>query len=193
MISTFAAYVGLPILGTACFYSIPLFVLWFSTGVAPSCIPLVPTCIVDDVLNFIKEWLPSQIEFPQMLVVNNSTRLRPCTELSFTSWEDPLAFAWCDLGFCDGLNDTSWMGTRWDFGKKLSMIQSPDASAYRVCSTVSAVNVLPVAMAALTVITVFSCTVVALSSLTGPLLGLAWQVSVYNHQDQEKDINDPQQ
>jgi hypothetical protein len=193
IISALANFVGFPSLATMFFYAIPFFVLWFSTGVAPSCVPLVPTCIIDDIIGFIKEWLPFQMGLPKLLIVNNnnnSARLRPCTDLSFTSWEDPLAFALCDMGFCDELNDTTWMGTRWDFSKKLSMIRSQDASAYRVCSTVAAVNVLPVAMAAVTGVALLSCAVIALSSLIGPLLGLAWQVSVYNHQPGEQDISE---
>ena len=169
----------------------PFFIVWLSIGVPPSCFPMIPTCLFDDVLGAIKSWLPSETRIPAMLTVGNSTNLRSCADLKFTSWEDPIAFMVCDMGFCDNLKDTSFIGgTQWKFGEKKLMAESTDADAYRLCTTVSAVYVVPAVLAMSIGVALASSITLAALNLLAPFVGLVWQVSVFNHGVGDESINE---
>jgi hypothetical protein len=176
------SYIGLSIVGAMLFAALPLFVLWFSIGVAPSCLPMLPTCLFDDVLDTAKAWIPPTAVVPPMLLVNNKTSLRSCTDLKFTSWEDSIVFTYCDMGFCDGQKDVNlWGIARLDFAQKQAQIESPDADAYRVCSVVSVANSVPAFIAFTLGLALVASVAMAGFSLVGPFVFLMWQVVVYNH------------
>lgn len=182
---------GLSSLTFVFFYGMPFFIVWLSIGVPPSCFPMIPTCLFDDVLGAIKSWLPSETRIPAMLTVGNSTNLRSCADLKFTSWEDPIAFMVCDMGFCDNLKDTSFIGgTQWKFGEKKLMAESTDADAYRLCTTVSAVYVVPAVLAMSIGVALASSITLAALNLLAPFVGLVWQVSVFNHGVGDESINE---
>jgi len=186
------SYMGLSLLGAALFAALPAFVLWFSIGVAPSCFPMLPTCLLDDLIDAIRGYIPVEAAVPRLLIPVNSSDipLRSCSELHFTGWEDPLVFALCDMGFCDGLDDANYLGiARLDFAQKREMCQSADADAYRLCSTVSAARAVPVIMALSVALALASSAILTLFTLVAPSLSLAWQVSVYNHAKGDDNIN----
>lgn len=117
VVSTVGGWVGMPVLGTLFFASGPFFLLWYSYGVSPQCLPMLPPCLLDDVLVFATSVLPSTVALPATLlacpVSENATVspscLRSCSALNFTTWADPLAFALCDVGspaWCVSLLDT---------------------------------------------------------------------------------------
>jgi hypothetical protein len=179
---TVLSFVGLSMLGSLLFAGLPFFVLWFSIGVQPSCLPMLPTCLFDDVLDTAKSWIPPTAVVPPMLLVNNKTSLRSCLDLQFTSWEDSLVFTYCDMGFCDGQKDFNlWGVVRLDFAQKQSQIESPDADAYRVCSAVSVANSIPAFIGFTIGLALVASVAMAGFSLVGPFVFLLWQVVCYNH------------
>lgn len=83
--------------------SYPWFILWFAFGMAPSCFPMLPTCLLSDIITTMGMFVPPSIEFPENLRCDdpkggamNQTCLRECSELGFDGWEDPLVFSLCD-------------------------------------------------------------------------------------------------
>ena len=102
-----AAPLGLSLVAYLYIRLLPLIVLWYVYGVGPSCFPMLPTCLLSDLVS-IAEWtIPASLSLPPEIVVHNATlnttTLRPCAELNFTTWADPLAFALCDAdqGLCE--------------------------------------------------------------------------------------------
>ena len=82
--------------------------------------PMLPTCLLQDVLVAVKSFFPPVILFPAMLLCDgissngtidpyNQTCLRSCKRLNFTGWADPLAFTLCDMNatWCLGLANRS--------------------------------------------------------------------------------------
>jgi hypothetical protein len=184
------SYMGLSWVGTALFASLPLFVLWFSIGVAPGCLPMLPTCLLDDFIESIRSYVPAETRIPRLLLPRNDTALlRSCSELHFTSWEDPLVFAACDLGFCRYADNVYYPGfARLEYATMTWMINSPDADAYRLCATVSAARAVPIVMAMSVGVALVSSALLASLALIAPSLTLAWQVSVYNHANEDDEI-----
>ena len=187
-VSLLCGYLGLYGVSTAFFLAIPVLAVWYSLGVSPRCFPMVPTCLLDDVIAALKGLFPVRAVLPPLLVVG-PRELRSCSELNFTSWEDPLAFAACDLGFCDGLDDTKFLGvSRWDFRQMRERAYSPDADAYRVCASVTSTYTIPVVLAAGFVVAVAAALALSAIALAGPCVNILWQVVLYNHAGKNRDI-----
>lgn len=176
------SYIGFSALSTLLFFSIPLLVVWYSLGVSPRCFPLIPTCLLDDAVASFKSLFPSKASMPKLLM-GNATDLVSCEALDFKSWEDPLAFAWCDLGFCEGLEDARylWGASHWKFRQMHARATGEDADAYRVCASVTAAYSVPAILLALSVLAVGSALVVSAGSLLGPFVTLLWQIVLFDH------------
>ena len=169
VVQMFAGATGFTFLTSVLFYGSPFILLWYVYGVAPTCFPVLPTCLLADLLTAAEYVLPASIDFPQELLcanetLGNATCLTACSELGFGSWEDTLAFALCDT-------DARWCEALGHAGKNTSEYQSTFAplfaplqsalldksrwflvgngtapsrlAAYRVCSWVTWVSVLP--------------------------------------------------
>jgi hypothetical protein len=82
-------------LSTLFLLSYPGFILWYAFGTPPSCFPMVPTCLLSDVIATLGMLFPAQLAFPEDLRCGEACLL-PCETLGFAGWADPLAFAVCD-------------------------------------------------------------------------------------------------
>lgn len=181
VLSYILSYMGLPGVSTIIFLALPVIILWYSIGVSPRCFPMIPTCLLDDLLASLKSVFPSRVSLPSFLVANE-TKLRSCSELDFASWEDPLAFAWCDMGFCDNATDFSvWDVSHWRFSEMSRRASGKNVEAYRVCATVMATNSVPALIAASVGIGLGAALVISLVSLLGPVVSLLWQIIVFDH------------
>jgi hypothetical protein len=105
MVSTVGRALGMGFLSTVYILSYPGFIMWYVFGMPLSCFPMVPTCLLSDIIATAEALVPVAYQFPEDLLCDspstrsgglNQTCLRSCTELNFTGWEDPLAFAICD-------------------------------------------------------------------------------------------------
>jgi hypothetical protein len=101
-------------------YSAPVFlsaisitgmVLWHVYGYSPACIPMVPPCIVEDVLHIVKWFVPLQMKWPKalersdMCAFNASVPMEQCFKScrdppfmygAYNGWEATLAWILCD-------------------------------------------------------------------------------------------------
>jgi hypothetical protein len=83
---------------------VPL-LLWYSYGMAFTCFPLLPTCLMDDVVYTLNWLFPLQIKFPDELQTSpaclgdssQDSCLKRCSDppISFNEWRDTLAFGVC--------------------------------------------------------------------------------------------------
>ena len=178
-VAALAGFLGVPAVGTVAFYLIPFFVLWYSTGVSPACLPMLPTCLLDDLLAAVGGILPVSAALPPLLLAANGTTLRSCEELQFGSWRDPIAFLLCDLGLCNASGAVP--GLYWDPALRRAQLESKDAAAYRVCAAVSAVNSLPAALVLMLGVVLLSSLVMFVLSAIPPLLTMVWHVVSFNH------------
>jgi hypothetical protein len=126
IVSTVMRSVGFPGLGRFMFIFIPFIALWLSYGLSPLCLPMIPTCILSDIIASVAAILPTQFTWPDALQVypgclgpkwydpdativtplefSNVTQKSAECMLScrgppflFTSWESSLAFVACTL------------------------------------------------------------------------------------------------
>ena len=160
---------GFTFLTTVMFYGSYFVLLWYVYGVAPSCFPMLPTCLLADLVAAAEYAMPASISLPPELLcdnqtLGNATCLRPCAELGFGTWADTLAFSLCDTDarWCEALghageNTTEYLNT---VGPLFAPLQSAlleksrwflegngtapsRLAANRVCAWVTWVSVLP--------------------------------------------------
>lgn len=63
-----ASFVGLrPLVGATAWATIPALAMWLSYGVSPMCLPMVPTCMVQDVISLVEVVVPHSIVWPQVM------------------------------------------------------------------------------------------------------------------------------
>ena len=162
IVSIFSQSIGFSVLSTLFWLSFPFFILWYTFGMAPSCFPMLPTCLLQDVIATTQELLPPTMDIPILLRCNetNSTCLKSCEELGFTSWGDPLAFLICDIhsGWCESISNASLVSQEnqsiWQQAvssvslntAKMQAIRSKyqgQLGAFRICMVVMWITTLP--------------------------------------------------
>lgn len=189
--------IGVGFLATLFLLSYPSFILWYAFGMAPSCIPLLPTCLLADVITTAEALVPKKIVFPDILVCgdNKTACLRPCSDIGFTHGLDPLAFALCDTddSLCTFFRDVPASGFQLlddavltplrEGATKFRLITQATGpvgiDGYRLCTWVSFVTVVPymAAIGALTLVT--GVLIVAAMDMLPPLVALVCQTYVF--------------
>ena len=189
----------------------PWILIWYAYSVGPTCFPLVPTCLLSDVISLGSSILPSHITMPPELLCDptedtrNTTDycLKPCSDLGFTGWLDPLAFGVADIDLPTALywgnaplNSTTLARTLhpWlsPFQQSLRdrsavFIQTGSTTAVqanRICSWVTAVTSIPALAFLLSIFMAFSSIVVGIVTIGPSFFGLIAQVISY-HRTQE--------
>ena len=194
LIHTVSGALGMGFLSILFLLSYPWFILWYVFGMAPTCAPLLPTCLLSDVIATVEALLPRQILFPDKLVCDaNQTCLRSCTELDFVAWVDPLAFAVCDTDqeTCLYLQTISPTGIglfdehvgeplKRGMARFLTIIgRGDDLAGYRLCTWVSFITVVPVLALVGSVFLIGGVLLAAGMDLLPPLIGLLCQSYVF--------------
>lgn len=153
--------VGLPILATLLiFASVPI-ILWYCYGMAMTCGPMLPTCLIDDIIRALDSFFPSQVTVPaELSVVDdclNKPEIKKCFKscgdapLLFNGWRDTLAFGVCYLDVSSCRKLAGLIGSR--DGLSDSLLSRADAveaagesllGAMRFCFAVTFVNLIPV-------------------------------------------------
>lgn len=197
IIRTVTGVLGLGFLSTLFLFSYPFFILWYTFGMAPSCLPMIPTCLLADIINATGAIFPATIRFPDDLLVPcptnqsaNQTCLRSCDDLNFTTWADPLAFALCDTDpwTCEWLsNFSAWdrLDPLWTplqssmvhFGKVVR--SGRGLAGHRLCTWVSFVTATPVLALLVTSVVVASALAVMVIDMIPPVVALFCQLYVF--------------
>jgi len=200
-ISAVTDAMGVGFLATLFLLSYPSFILWYAFGMAPSCFPLVPACLLSDVIATVEALVPQQILFPENLLCeggrNQTNCLRSCAELGFVHGLDPLAFAICDTddGMCSYIQGLPRSGLQLLDDTMLVPLQEGMArfqlvttargqqqgiiAGYRLCTWVSFVTVVPYFALLGAVALVGGVLIVAAMDMLPPLVGLVLQTYVF--------------
>ena len=197
VIATVGGALGMGFLSTMFLLSYPWFILWYAFGMAPSCFPMIPPCLMGDVIATVEMLVPRAITLPQNLLcaagpLVNQTCLRPCSDINFTSWVDPLAFAICDTDprTCAYMRTLSWFGEPFtdtllwkpfqeSLGKFHTIVQSGDLSGHRLCTWVSFITVVPVLAAVIGLLVLAAALATALLDLFPALVTFISQLHVF--------------
>jgi hypothetical protein len=185
LVSALCAYLGIGVVSYALFALIPALTVWVSMGVSVRCLPMLPACLLTELLTDARNAVPFNTSVPAVLVTGNGTALRPCGELGFVGWADTADFWVCDLGMC-GENGTLRLYTSRDWAETVRRADADTLVAYRWCGVLTAVNVMPLLL----------LLQLAWALLTGAFyfgwglavqLGLLiWSVIIFNHEDRKK-------
>ena len=170
IVAFFARLIGLPIIATLLiFVSVPL-LLWYCYGMALTCGPMIPTCLIDDVIGALNSLFPNPVTVPSELSITDDCLNKPeyktcfksCGEspLLFNGWRDTLAFGICylDVATCRQWGDA--IGERDSLGavlvgraNALEVASDSLLSALRFCFVVNFVNLVPVFVLLILVVT----------------------------------------
>ena len=139
---------------------VPL-LLWYSYGMAFACVPMLPTCLMDDIVYTLNWMFPLQVSFPDELTLSptclgdssRDTCLKRCSEppISFVEWRDTMAFGLCytSPSLCISLADV--IGERDAISQKLYSnaglvmnAKETRVNALLFCFGVTFVNLIPV-------------------------------------------------
>jgi hypothetical protein len=206
-ILTVSTALGMGFMSTVFLLSYPWFILWYAFGMAPSCFPMVPPCLMGDIISTMEALIPREIIFPKNLLCEgqldsgyiqplNQTCLRSCADINFTSWLDPLAFAVCDTDvrtckymknlplFNEPFTDTLlWKPFLDGLDKFYTIVLSKDLAGHRLCTWVSFITVIPVLSAIIGFVVVLTALVTALVDLLPALVAFFSQLYIFmNHE-----------
>jgi hypothetical protein len=185
---------GVTFLAILFLLSYPAFILWYAYGLPPSCTPLLPTCLLSDVLDAVETLVPQQILFPNSLLCDgqNQECLRPCADLGFVNWVDPLAYAVCDTDdwLCTALQDLGptgldpldallWNPAREAMARFQTVIRGGSSAGHRLCTWVSFVTVVPLVALLLASATIVTAVGLAAVDLLPSLVSLMCQAFVF--------------
>ena len=190
---------GVSFLSILFLLSYPLFILWYTFGMAPTCLPMVPTCLLADIIAAVRALVPEAVLFPDDLLCGagrgalNQTCLRSCAELNFTGWADPLAFAVCDTdpATCAWLGNVTGLGWDWvdplwtplrdsmgRFGRVVSSGRRLDG--HRLCTWVTFVTATPALALLVSAVVVASAACVAVLDLVPSVVTLLAQLYAFH-------------
>jgi hypothetical protein len=126
IVATVLGFVGLKGIAGMMLYLIPFITLWLAYGFSPMCLPMIPTCILSDIIESVQVVLPAKIVWPDALQVYpgclgppwyapNATIVTPIEFLNITrgsdacmlscrgapfyfrSWQSTLAWVACSM------------------------------------------------------------------------------------------------
>jgi hypothetical protein len=204
LLQMLSAALGVPGLATYFLLSLPLVILWYVYGISLVCFPLLPPCLMDDIINAVERVLPPTITYPAPLLCNETQAgqafidegeacFTPCSDLYFDAWTDPLAFALCDLdrGWCGALANLSapyYPPLAGALAQKRDVLQNATADdlvAMRTCTAVTWITTIPALALVLTLILVAISLVAGVLGL-GPSLVAAIAQTVVFHRTPDR-------
>ena len=108
---------GLPVLGMLfILFFIPI-LIWYVYGTALTCQPMIPTCLMDDVVGILNSTFPLQVDAPHYLKISDgcldssaTTCFKSCGDkpMLFVDWRDTFAYGLCSISvdWCRSLAST---------------------------------------------------------------------------------------
>ena len=201
-----AGAIGLSILGSALVMLIsfvPL-LLWYSYGMAFTCAPMLPTCLLDDVVYTLSALFPLQITFPVELQTSSDclgdsskdSCLLRCSgpPVLFTEWRDTLAFGICYISqsLCTSLaaaiGDMDMLSVKLHASAELIATATPSRiNASLFCFGVTFVTIIPVILLLIVGVTVAAYLLYLPCVFAPKLVALIGQYLVYLHTSSKDD------
>jgi len=134
-------------------FATPIF-LYVAYGYSPSCMPLVPSCLMRDLVDIADALLPSSLQWPAALTTTPGCAsvacMRSCTAdpaVGFADHNDHIAWAMCELTSPRWAIDTALTSMQPDSPIRMAIlrkcVREDLAQAQRICFTLTLVNSLP--------------------------------------------------
>ena len=198
--------VGLSILSTFLFLAFIPTILWYCYGMAFTCLPMVPSCLFDDLLTVLKIVLPAQISPPSSLLISpdclqtdQASCLIKCSDppVSFSDWRDTLAYGICTTSDSACTSLAAVIGTIDPLAAKLNATKALLATttaldAHDFCFWITLVNLVPVLILALLALTFAGALIYIPCSLAPKLISLAISSLLHLHWDDDVPDESPQ-
>jgi hypothetical protein len=176
---------------------VPL-LLWYSYGMAFTCSPMLPTCLLEDVIYTLNLLFPLQVTFPSELQISpdclgdssKDSCLIRCSEppVSFVEWRDTLAFGLCYTSKSMCLSLAGVIGERDSLSSKLSAsaeilthASTSRINAHIFCFGVTFVNIIPVVLLLVVGVTIAAYLLYPPCVFMPKLIALMGQYLVYLH------------
>jgi hypothetical protein len=202
-LSTILSAIGLGSLNTLLAVAAVYVVFWLSYGMAPTCAPLLPACLIEDIINGVTRLIPTTIVWPQALIVNSSecsshngtqtTRpqcMRSCREspFLFRSWESNIAWFACSIDpvSCTSLNIPYFPDLNAAVHNHSIVLLSNNTdtvNAFSFCAWITVAQILPWIWVLLIVVYALSTAISLPISLISLLMQTLTQVLAYTHTD----------
>ena len=198
IVGYFGQLVAIPYISVVLVLSFVPLLMWYAYGMAFTCTPMLPTCLMSDVVELVESIFPLQVTFPAALQTSpdcladptKSSCMLRCSEppVSFVDWRDTLAFGICYSSqlLCASLAGV--IGESDSLGSKLTarnaMLDSGDEnliSANLFCFGVTFVNIIPVVMLMLVAVTMAGYVFYMPCVLLPKLFALLAQALLYLH------------
>ena len=203
MLYVIVAYVcglaGLPILGTFFFLCFIPVLLWYVYGLAFTCWPMIPTCLIDDVISTFNVIFPPTIVIPAGLAISdgclqntsNSRCFKSCNEppMLFSGWRDTVAFLICatDVPMCrqwaDRIGGMDPLSSSL-YAKALA-VEAGDQSvieAMSFCFMITFVNIIPVIVLLVLILTASVYVLYLPCTVIPKFISVMAQALAYTHQ-----------
>lgn len=151
---------GVPFVATIFFGLIPFFVLYFCYDVAYGCFPMIPTCVIDEMIVSINKTFPSYMVIPHEMVMyttNTTKTLRSCSEFGFISWTDSFNF-WLQI-----ISGTKYQTTQW------------------ICAFVTLIYLLPVLIVIVGIFFLLIAFLIFIFSLVPSWTFFVWNIMIQTH------------
>jgi hypothetical protein len=172
--------------------------LWYSYGMAFTCYPMLPTCLLDDVIYTLSSLFPMQVTFPSELqtspdCLGDSSKdscLVRCSDppVSFVEWRDTMAFGLCYTSRPICLSLAESIGERDTLSSKLTAsaellvhAETSRINASIFCFGVTFVNLIPVILLLVVGATVAAYLLYLPCAFAPKLVALLGQYLVYLH------------
>lgn len=151
---------------------LPWAVMWYAYGFSPMCFPMVPTCLMTDVVLALNSTFPATVQWPPLLIHTDVCSLegvpynaslkgevncfKSCggEQMGFRSWEDPLAWFMCSIDeagcqrVADFIANTTSLGARYAdatryFREVIAYNNRQAITAHHVCGALTFFYIVP--------------------------------------------------
>ena len=198
MIAYVSSALAMPFLVTLLLLAgvVPL-VLWYSYGMALTCFPMVPTCLMRDVLDLLSWLCPYEMVPPAELLISKDclgdpardSCLRQCSAqpMGFEDWRDTFAHGACYTSsactiLADVIGNLDPLSDKLRYRARLLDTASPSlVSACNFCFVVTFVNLVPVLVLIVVAVTLATCVLYLPCVLLPKLLPLFKQSAALAH------------
>ena len=175
------------------FFSIPL-TLYLAYGFAPTCAPLVPVCMLPDLLDAAEWFFPANLTWPAPLVTvqgcQDKSCLKSCTDdftVGYASMYDHAAWIMCEvLGPGSAVNTVLSSMANGDPIRTAVLRKCVDASdpmraAQRICFAMTVVNSLPIVLLALVALWVLPSVLGAVMAVLQAAINVSFLLILFIH------------
>ena len=197
IIGAAARLVEVPYVEAVLTVSFVVLYLFIAYGYSPTCVPLIPTCLLSDVFSLANRLLPSSIEWPDPMTTSpncmSAACLRSCIDdpvVGYSSFYAHIAWIMCEMDHSWAVNTALTTLTQGDPVRMAVLMKCTDATdemraAQRICFVATIVNSLPILLLGLAALWIVPSvlSIVAAAAQSAVTLVFTFVLYVHSHED----------